>query len=92
MKSDIGVDADSGLVRSVIGTAANAADATQADALLHDDEQHALGDAGYRGEDRREEAEAGAGMWRRSRANGESWTHLISLFGWPTRSSQSNDC
>jgi transposase, IS5 family len=56
MKSDIGVDADSGLVRSVIGTAANAADASQAGALLRDDEQHALGDAGYRGEDGREEA------------------------------------
>ena len=34
MKAHIGADADSGLVHSVIGTAANVGDVTQADALL----------------------------------------------------------
>src|SRR3982751_4907752 len=57
MKSHIGVDAESGLVHSVIGTAANVADVTQAGALLHGDEAHAFGDAGYRGVDKREEAQ-----------------------------------
>ena len=35
MKAHIGVDADSGLVHSVIGTAANACDVTQGHGLLH---------------------------------------------------------
>jgi IS5 family transposase len=57
MKAHIGVDADSGLVHSVIGTAANVADITQAGQLLHGDEQAAFGDAGYRGVNKREEAQ-----------------------------------
>lgn len=57
MKAHIGVDAESGLVHSVIGTAANMADITQAGALLHGNEEHAFGDAGYRGVDKREEAQ-----------------------------------
>jgi IS5 family transposase len=56
MKAHIGVDAESGLVHSVIGTAANVGDITQAGALLHGEEEHAFGDAGYRGVDKREEA------------------------------------
>ena len=47
MKAHIGVDADSGLVHTVIGTAANVNDVTQAAGLLHDKEKHAWGDAGY---------------------------------------------
>jgi IS5 family transposase len=35
MKSHIGVDTESGLVDSVVGTAANVADVTQVDQLLH---------------------------------------------------------
>jgi IS5 family transposase len=35
MKAHIGVDAESGLVHSVVGTAANVSDVTQAGALLH---------------------------------------------------------
>jgi IS5 family transposase len=57
MKAHIGVDADSGVVHSVVGTAANVGDVTQAGALLHGDETHAFGDAGYRGVDKREEAQ-----------------------------------
>jgi len=56
MKAHIGVDAESGLVHAVIGTAANVNDVTQAGALLHGDEEVAFGDAGYRGVDKREEA------------------------------------
>ena len=57
MKAHIGVDAESGLVHTVIGTAANVNDVTQAGALLHGQETTAFGDAGYRGVDKREEAQ-----------------------------------
>ncbi len=57
MKAHIGVDAQSGLVHSVIGTAANVNDVTQAGALLHGEEALAFGDAGYRGVAKREEAQ-----------------------------------
>ena len=49
MKAHIGVDAESGLVHTLIGTAANVNDVTQAQALLHGDEKEAFGDAGYQG-------------------------------------------
>lgn len=55
MKAHIGVDAESGLVQTVIGTAANVNDVTQAGALLHGDETDAFGDAGYQGVEKREE-------------------------------------
>ena len=49
MKAHIGVDAESGLVHTVIGTAANVNDVTQAAALLHGEEKVVFADAGYRG-------------------------------------------
>jgi len=57
MKAHIGVDAESGLVHSVIGTAANINDVTQAGGLLHGQETDAFGDAGYRGVSKRPEAQ-----------------------------------
>ena len=57
MKAHIGVDADSGLVHSVQGTAANVNDVTQAQALLHGEEQEGFGDAGYQGAEKRPEAQ-----------------------------------
>ena len=56
MKAHIGVDADSGLVHSVIGTAANVNDVTQGHALLHGAETVVFADAGYQGAEKREEA------------------------------------
>jgi IS5 family transposase len=56
MKTHIGVDAESGLVHSVIGTAANVNDVTQAAALLHGEEKVVFADAGYEGVSKREEA------------------------------------
>ena len=56
MKAHIAVDADSGLVHSVIGTAANVCDLNVAAALLHGRETVAFGDAGYQGVHRRDEA------------------------------------
>jgi IS5 family transposase len=55
MKAHIGVDDESGLVHSVVGTAANVADVTRVDKLLHGDEQRVGGDAGYTGVDKRPE-------------------------------------
>ena len=57
MKAHIGVDAESGLVHTVIGTAANVNDVTQAGALLHGEETAAFADAGYRGVNKRREAQ-----------------------------------
>lgn len=57
MKAHIGVDAHSGLVHRVIGTAANVNDVTQAASLLHGEEEAAFGDAGYRGVHKRPEAQ-----------------------------------
>jgi IS5 family transposase len=56
MKAHIGVDADSGLVHSVIGTAANVNDVTQGHDLLHGKEKVVFADAGYQGADKRPEA------------------------------------
>lgn len=49
MKAHIGVDDESGLVHSVVGTAANVADITQVDKLLHGEENMVGADAGYTG-------------------------------------------
>ena len=56
MKAHIGVDADSGLVHTVIGTAANVNDVTQGHGLLHGDETVVFADAGYQGAAKRPEA------------------------------------
>jgi len=63
MKAHIGVDAHSGLVHTVIGTAGNVSDVTQAQALLHGAEEAAFGDAGYQGIENREESQAATVVW-----------------------------
>ncbi len=55
MKAHIGVDVHSGLVHTVAGMAANVSDVSQVHALLHGQEEMVLGDAGYRGVDKRPE-------------------------------------
>jgi len=60
MKAHIGTDAESGLVHTVIGTAANVNDVNQAQALLHGQEQVVLGDAGYQGAAKRPESDTAA--------------------------------
>ena len=57
MKAHIGVDAESGLVHTVVGTAANVNDVTQAHALVHGEETDVFADAGYQGVDKREETQ-----------------------------------
>lgn len=55
LKAHIGVDRDSGLVHTVVTTAANVNDVTQTHALLHGKEKSVFADAGYTGADKREE-------------------------------------
>ena len=59
MKAHIGVDAQSGLVHTVKGTAANVNDVVEANGLLHGDETNVFGDAGYQGAHKRPDAKEG---------------------------------
>ncbi|WP_310564761.1 IS5 family transposase [Hydrogenophaga sp.] len=63
MKCRIGVDADSGLVHTVVGTAANVNDVTQASALVHGEETDVFADAGYQGVAKREEVKDIKANW-----------------------------
>ena len=56
MKAHIGVDADSGLVHTVIGTSGNVADVVEGNSLLHGQEKDGFGDAGYQGVHKRPDA------------------------------------
>ena len=56
MKAHVGTDAESGLVHTVVGTAANVNDVTQGNELLHGDEEIVFADAGYQGAMKRPEA------------------------------------
>jgi IS5 family transposase len=58
MKAHVGVDAESGLVHTVIGTAANVHDINAAEALLHGQETNVYADAGYQGIEKRCKANA----------------------------------
>ncbi len=59
MKAHIGVDADSGLVHTVRGTAGSVNDVVEANTLLHGKETQAWGDAGYQGASKRPDARTG---------------------------------
>ena len=56
MKAHIGADAESGLVHTVRGTAANVNDVVEANSLLHGDETDVFADAGYQGAAKRPNA------------------------------------
>ena len=64
MKAHIGVDEESGLVHSMVGTAANVADVTQVNKLLHGDENVVRADAGYTGVEKRPEHEGRQVIWQ----------------------------
>ena len=55
MKAHVGVDAGSGYVHSLTGTAANAHDISEAHNLIRDDDEVVYGDSGYKGVEKREE-------------------------------------
>ena len=63
MKAHIGVYAESGLVHSQVCKAANVADVTQVDQLLHSEETYACGDAGYTRVDKRLEHQDRNMIW-----------------------------
>lgn len=63
MKAHIGVDADTGLVHTVVGTAGNVADIAKTRELLHGEEKVILGDAGYQGADKRKENQDVPASW-----------------------------
>jgi IS5 family transposase len=64
MKVHVGVDKDSGLIHSVVTTAANVHDLTPAAELLHGDEEVVYGDAGYQGIAKRPEIEGTSAEFR----------------------------
>jgi len=64
MKAHIGADDESGLVHSVVGTAANVADVTQVDKLLHGEENMVEADSGYTGVEKRAEYEGREVVWQ----------------------------
>jgi IS5 family transposase len=55
-KAHIGVDAESGLVHTMRCTSGNVSDVVEGNRLLHGQERQAFGDAGYRGVQKREDA------------------------------------
>lgn len=55
IKAHIGVDEESGLVHTVVTTAANVSDISQTSQLIHGQEKKVGADAGYVGVDKREE-------------------------------------
>ena len=59
MKAHIGVDAESGLVHTVIGTSGNVNDVVPANSLLHGEETKVFADSGYRGAHKRPDAKPG---------------------------------
>jgi IS5 family transposase len=59
MKVHIGVDADSGMVHTVRGTAANVNDVVEGNSLLHGEETEVFADAGYQGAHKRPDAREG---------------------------------
>ena len=71
MKAHIGVDRDSGLVHTVVSTAANVSDISQTPVLLHGQETGLWADAGYVGVDKREDMQTAL-------ANNEQ-THTLKL-------------
>ena len=64
MKAHIGVDAESGLVHHVVGTAANVADVTQVDKVLHGEENLVGADAAYVGVEKRPEHAGRKVVWQ----------------------------
>lgn len=87
MKAHIGVDAESGIVHSLTGTAANVADITETTKLLHGEERDVFGDAGYTGIEKRPEVQGLQVNWqvamkrgkRKALEDGERKTLIESL-------------
>ena len=90
MKAHIGVDAATGLVHSLVTTAANVHDVTQAHALLHGEQSTVFADAGYVGAQKREENQDTPVQWQIAMRPGKrkalrglakNTAQMFSLFG-----------
>ena len=81
MKAHVGVDMATGLVHTVVGTAGNVSDVTQAHALLHGGEKMVLGDAGYQGVAKREENEGKEIVWHTAMRPGKRKTLKKNMIG-----------
>jgi len=64
MKIHAGVDKDSGLIHSIVTTAANVHDLTPAAELLHGEEEVVYADAGYQGIEKRPEMKGKTARFR----------------------------
>ena len=82
MKAHSGADAQSGLVQSVTGTAANVADIAQTHELLHGKEKHVYADAGYLGVEIKNLLKH---RQKRYRGLAKNTAHLMSLFALANR-------
>lgn len=71
MKAHIGTDADSGLVHSLRGMAANVADITESEHLLHGNETEAYADAGYTGVAKRPDFQDSDVVWHVAEKRGK---------------------
>ena len=77
MKVHAGVDKDSGLIHSVVVTAANLHDLNPAAELRHGDEEVVYGDAGYQGVAKRPEMAGTAAEFRMAMRPGNAAACLI---------------
>lgn len=71
MKANLLVDADSGLVHSLVTTATNELDVSQSYALVYGHEREAFGDAGYTGVGKREEMKGRTMKWHMALRRGK---------------------
>lgn len=93
MKAHIGVDAQSGIVHSVVVSAANVSDISQTSHLLHGEEKRVYADAGYLGVEKREEFEGSKIDWLVAAKRGKikamaEGLHKEALLEWERRKAQ----
>ncbi len=73
MKAHIGVDAESGLVHTVVCMVANVNDVTQASRLMHGEETDVFTDAGYQGVAKHGEVQGIRASWQVAMRAGRCW-------------------
>jgi IS5 family transposase len=74
IKSHSGANADSGLAHTMVGTAANVHNVTQACKQVHEEETDVLSDAGYQGVSKRKEVKGTNAQEHVTTRPGKRWT------------------
>jgi IS5 family transposase len=82
MNAYIGVNPDSGLTYTLVATAANTGEITQAHPMLHGDKTTAFGDAVYQGVEKRQENENSSVGWHVARRPGKRCELPDTETGW----------